>query len=78
MLFTARPLQEKCQEENVDLYMNFVNITIAFDTVSRDGPWKIIAKFGCSPRFIAMVWHFHDGMQARVGNDKEYSLNHFR
>ena len=31
--------------------------------------WKIIAKFG----FIAMVRQYHDGMQARVQNDGEFS-----
>ena len=66
MISTARQLQEKCQEQNVDL-------TKAFDTVSRDGLWKIMAKFGCSPRHVAMVRQFHDGMQARVLNDGEYS-----
>ena len=35
--------------------------------------WKIIAKFGCPPRFIAMVRQFHDGMQAREQNDGEFS-----
>ena len=69
MIFTARQLQEKCQEQNVDLYMTFVDLTKAFDTVSRDGLWKIMAKFGCPPRFIAMVWQFHDCMQARVQNE---------
>ena len=73
MIFTARQLQEKCKEQNVDLYMTFVDLTKAFDTVSRDGLWKIMAKFGCSPRYIAMVRQFHDGMQARVQNDGEYS-----
>ena len=34
-IFTARQLQEKCQEQNVDLYMTFVDFTKAFDTVSR-------------------------------------------
>ena len=43
MIFTARQLQEKCQEQNVDLYMTFVDLTKAFDTVSRDGLWKIQA-----------------------------------
>ena len=71
MIFTARQLQEKCQEQNVDLYMTFVDLTKVFDTVSRDELWKIIAKFGCPTRYIAMV--FHDGMQARVQNDGEYS-----
>ena len=30
MIFTARQLQEKCQEQNVDLYMTFVDLTKAF------------------------------------------------
>ena len=38
MIFTARQLQEKCQEQNADLKMTFVDLTKAFDTVSRDGP----------------------------------------
>ena len=41
MIFTARQLQEKCHEQNVDLYVTsyktFVDLTKAFDTVSRDG-----------------------------------------
>ena len=71
MIFTARQLQEKCQ--NVDLYMTFVDLTKAFDTVSREGLWKIMAKFGCTAKFIAMVRQFHDGMLARVQNDGEFS-----
>ena len=35
--------------------------------------WKIIAKFGCPPRFIAMVRQFHDDMQTRAQNDGEFS-----
>ena len=73
MILTARQLQEKCQEQNVDLYMTFVNLTKAFNTFSRDGLWKIMANFGCPPRFIAMVWQFHDGMQAHVQKVGEYS-----
>ena len=72
MIFTERQLQEKCQEQNVDLYMTFVDLTKAFDAISRDGHWKIVAKFGCPPRFSndsAMVRQFHDVMQARVQND---------
>ena len=73
MIFTVRQLQEKWQEQNVDLYMTFVDPTKAFDTVSRDGLWKIMAKSGCPPRFIAMVRQFHNGMQARAQNDGEFS-----
>ena len=73
MIFTARQLQEKCQEQNVDLYMTFVDLTKAFDTVSHEVLWKIMAKFVCLAKFIAMVMQFHDGMLARVLNDGEFS-----
>ena len=73
MILTARQLQEKYQEQILDLYMTFVDLTRAFDTVSRDGLWKIMAKFGCPSRYIAMVRQFHDGMQARVQNDGQKS-----
>ena len=73
MIFTARQLQEKCQEQNMDLYATFVDLTKEFDTVSREGLWKIMTKFGCPTKFIAMVMQFHDGMLARIQNDGEFS-----
>ena len=73
MIFTARHLQEKCQEQNMDLYITFVDPTKAFNTVSHEGLRKIMAKFGCPTKFIAMVRQFHDGMLARVQNDGEFS-----
>ena len=53
--------------------MTFFELTKAFDTVSRDGLWKIMAKFGCPPRFIAILRQFHDDIQARLQNDGEFS-----
>ena len=47
MIFAARQIQEKCREQNNDLHCVFVDLTKAFDTVSRDGLWKILAKVGC-------------------------------
>ena len=73
MIFTARQLQKKCREQNVDLYMTFVDLTKAFGTVSREGLWKIMAKFSFPAKFRAMVLQFHDGMLTRVQNDGEFS-----
>ena len=58
-----------------DLYMTFVDLTKAFDTVSREGLWKIMVKFGFPTKFVAMVRQFQDGtcMFARVQNDGEFS-----
>ena len=50
-----------------------MTFTKAFDTVSREGLWKVMAKFGCPAKFKAMVRQFHDGMLARVQNDGEFS-----
>ena len=58
----------------MDLYMTFVELTKPFDTVSREGLWKIMAKFGCPTKFIAMVRQFYDGMLARLQNDGEFSV----
>ncbi|BHF71785.1 hypothetical protein SprV_0401484500 [Sparganum proliferum] len=66
MISAARQLQKKCQKMRTHLYSTFVDLTKAFDTVNREGLWKIMQKFGCPDRFIQMVRQLHDGMMARV------------
>ncbi|BHF85586.1 hypothetical protein SprV_1002875500 [Sparganum proliferum] len=66
MIFAARQLQVKCQEMRTHLYSTIADLTKAFDTVNREGLWKIMQKLGCVERFIAMVHQLHDGMMARV------------
>ncbi|BHF73173.1 hypothetical protein SprV_0401625000 [Sparganum proliferum] len=66
MIFADRQLQEKCQEMRTHMYSTFVDLTKAFDTVNREGLWKIMQKFGCPERFTQMVRQLHDGMMARV------------
>ncbi|BHF78508.1 hypothetical protein SprV_0602162100 [Sparganum proliferum] len=48
------------------LHSIFVDLTKVFDTVNRDGLWKIRQKFGCPERFTQLVRQPHDGMMARV------------
>ena len=66
MIFVARQLQEKCREQHQDLYLAFVDLTKAFDTVNRELLWNILRKFGCPPTFIAILQQFHTGMCAQV------------
>ena len=66
MIFAVRQLQEKCLEQRQDLYLLFIDLTKAFDTVSRPGLWYILPKLGCPPKFISMARSLHDGMMARV------------
>ena len=55
MILSARQLQEKCQEQYDDLFIPFIDLTKAFETVCRDGLWQIMEKFGCPRKFTAMV-----------------------
>ena len=73
MIFAARQLQEKCQEQNTDLYSTYIDLTKAFDTVSREGLWRIMAKYGCPRKFVAIIRQLHDGMLARVQDNGETS-----
>ena len=66
MIFTARQLQENCQEQYDDLFITFIDLTKAFDTVCRDGLWQIMEKFGCPRKCTALVRQLPDGMRVTV------------
>nr|VZH99929.1 unnamed protein product [Spirometra erinaceieuropaei] len=46
-IFAVPQLQEKCQEMRCSLCSTFADLKKAFDTVNREGLWKIMQKFGC-------------------------------
>ena len=66
MIFMLRQIQEKCREQNMGLYAAFVDLTKAFDTVCRDGLWKILARLGCPPKFLIIFRQLHEGQQSQV------------
>ena len=75
MIFAARQLQEKCREQHQDLYMIFIDLTKAFDSVHREGLWRILKKIGCPQKFINIIRSFHDGMQGCVLNNGSTSTH---
>ena len=66
MIFSARQIQEKCREQHRDLYMVFIDLTKAFDSVNRQGLWLILHKIGCPDKFINIICSFHEGMKGQV------------
>ena len=73
MVFVLRQLQEKCREQNKGLYVTFVDLTKAFDTVSRKGLWQILEKVGCPPKFLNMVIQLHDNQRGQVRQRNDLS-----
>ena len=62
MVFSLRQLQEKCSKE----YIAFIDLTKAFDLVSRDGLFHILPKIGCPPTLQSMIEFFHTNMKGTV------------
>ena len=57
---------KKYREQGKPLYVAFIDLTKAFDLVSRDGHFKILAKIGCPPTLFSIVKSFHDNMKGTV------------
>ena len=66
MIFTLRQLQEKCREQHQPLYLAFIDLSKAFDRVSRELLWDFLAQYGCPDKFIRILRLLHDDMLARV------------
>ena len=66
MVFSLRQLQEKCREQRHPLFVGFIDLTKAFDLVSRDGLFKILPKIGCPPRLLSFNRSFHNDMKGTV------------
>lgn len=47
-------LQEKGREQNKGHYVTFDDLSKAFDTMSREGIWRIMEKLGCQPN--SWIW----------------------
>jgi len=73
MIFSVRQLQEKCREQNQPLYLAFIDLTKAFDLVSRDGLFRMLPLIGCPPKLLSIIRSFHDGMMSTVQFDGDIS-----
>ena len=57
---------EKCREQHRGLYVAFVDLSKAFDSVNSELMWTVLQKSGDPPRFAQLTRELHDGMTARV------------
>ena len=73
MMFVVRRLQELARKD-IPLYVCFIDLIEAHDSVDRTFLWDVLARFGVPPRMLAVIRQFDDGMQACVRlDDGEYS-----
>ena len=75
MIFVLRQIQVKCREQNMGLNAAFVDLTKAFDIVSRDGPWKTLSRLGCPPKLFTILRQLHEGQQGQVKHNGSLSVS---
>ena len=68
MIFSVRQLQEKCREQQIPLYIAFIDLTKAFDLLSRRVPFPFLKKIGCPPP--ADTQHYCLYSRRRAGNSQ--------
>lgn len=49
-----------------DLFIVYVELVKAFDTMNRDILWSTLTKCGCHSKFMVVLKEFHTGMSAPV------------
>ena len=73
MMFVARQIQEKEREQNSPIYMVFIDLSKAFDTINREVLWQLLECYGCPAKFVSVLRQYHEGMEARVAVGREES-----
>ena len=66
MIFVARQLIEKTREHQDTLFILFVDLQKAYDSVPRMALWKVLEMCGVPPQMLSIVRSFHESMQAKV------------
>ena len=73
MIFSLRQLQEKFREQHMPLYIAFVDLTKAFDLVSRDSLFTVLPNIGCPPKLQSMIEYFHTDTKRTVQINGSFS-----
>ena len=70
MIFAARQLIEKTREHADSLFVLFVDLKKAYDSVPRHALWCVLKKYGVPPTMLSVIKSLHEGMDAvvRIGD----------
>ncbi len=69
MIFGTRQLIEKTMEHKTKMFMLFVDLRKAYDSVPRKVLWSALERYGVPDSLLMIVRSLHDGMQAQVAVD---------
>ena len=62
-------LQELGRKARVPLFLCFIDLQKAYDSLDRTLLWQMLARFGELPQMIEIILQFYDGVRACVRSD---------
>lgn len=65
-IFALRNIIEQCTEWQI--YINFIDFEMAFDSIHRDSLWNILRKYGIPQHIVDLIKTFYANFKCRVGN----------
>lgn len=66
LIFTLRQLQEKVKEHQTQMYIAFIDLAKAFDSLNREALWAIMERFGVPKKFLQVCRSLHKNNLASV------------
>ena len=66
MVFVIRQLIEKTIEHDSSLYILFVDLKKAYDSIPRDCLWRVLEKLGVPPAMLSIIRSLHEGMHMQA------------
>ena len=64
MMFVIRRLQGLARKKRTPLYVRFIDLTKAYDSVDQTPLWTVLARFGVPQNMISVIRQLHDGMRS--------------
>jgi exonuclease III len=72
-IFSMRQLMEKAREWRRPIYICFVDLRKAYDSINRVALWKIVKHYGISEKLCNLLADLHSDTRCRVRVDGNYS-----
>ena len=66
VIFMVRQLVEKSWEHKAKLYITFIDLRKAYDSVPREALWIALGKLGVPLPTIQLIQSFHKNMKATI------------
>ena len=65
-VFTLRSLLQKCHRHKQPLFLAFVDLRKAYDSIPRGALWHVLSSYGVLPAIVRLLADLHTGTQAAV------------